>query len=60
MNLQEVGWGVDCIHVAQERDSLRALVNEVIDLRGPQDTGNFFNSRGPVTFSGGPLLHLIS
>jgi nicotinamide riboside kinase len=33
MNLQEVGWGMDWIDVAQYRDRWRALVNVVMNLR---------------------------
>jgi len=34
MNLRKIGWeGVDCIHLAQDRDQWWALVNTVIKLR---------------------------
>jgi hypothetical protein len=36
MDLREVGWdGVDWIHLAQNRDQWRALVNTVMNLRFP-------------------------
>jgi hypothetical protein len=36
MDLVEVGWGdVDWIGLAQDRDRWRALVNSVLNLRGP-------------------------
>jgi len=40
MDLREIGWeGVDCVHVAQDRDQLRAAVNAVMKLRVPQNAG---------------------
>jgi hypothetical protein len=34
MNLREIGWeGVDWIHLAQDRDQWRSLVNTVLNLR---------------------------
>jgi len=36
MNLREAGWeGVDWIHLAQDRDQWRALVNTVMNLWVP-------------------------
>jgi hypothetical protein len=45
IELQEVGWGsMDCIDMDQERDSGQALVNVEINLRVPQNAGNFLTS----------------
>jgi hypothetical protein len=35
VNLREVGWGMDCIDLAEERDRWRALVNAVMNLLVP-------------------------
>jgi hypothetical protein len=36
MDLREIGWAtIDCIHLVQDRDWCRALVNTVMNLRIP-------------------------
>jgi hypothetical protein len=51
---------MDWIELAQERDSLRVLVREVINLRAPSNAGNFLTSCKPVSFSRRALLHGVS
>jgi hypothetical protein len=61
MDLREVGCEVaDWIDVAQDRDRWRALVNAVLNLRVPQNAGNFLSSSGRFSFSGRTLLHGVS
>jgi hypothetical protein len=35
MDLEEMGWGMDWIELAEDRDKLRTLVNAVMNLRVP-------------------------
>ena len=45
IDLQEMGWGsMEWIGVAQDRDRWRALTNLVMNLRVPQNAGNFLTS----------------
>jgi hypothetical protein len=52
MDLREIGWdGVDWIDLAQDRDQWRALVNTVMNLWVPLDSGKF-RFRGKTATSG--------
>jgi hypothetical protein len=45
MDLREMGWGgKDWIDLAQYRDQWRVLVNTVMNLRVPENTGKFLSS----------------
>jgi hypothetical protein len=45
ISLGETGWeGMDWIHLTQDRDICRSLVNLVINLRVPNMTGKFLTS----------------
>jgi hypothetical protein len=57
-DITEIGWeGVDWMHLAQERNSWWAVVNTVINLRVPQNAGNFLTSPVTVSFLRRTLLH---
>jgi hypothetical protein len=44
-DVREIWWeGVDSIHVPQDRDRWRSLVNMRMNLRVPRMTGNFLTS----------------
>jgi hypothetical protein len=61
MDLREIGWGdMDWIDLAQDRDQWRALANTVMNLRIPQNFGNFLNSRTTGGFSRRAQLHEVS
>jgi hypothetical protein len=45
MDLREIGWGgMDRINLVYDKDQWKALVNTVMNLGAPQDTGNFLGS----------------
>jgi hypothetical protein len=53
-------WGMDWIELAQTRHRWQALVNAVMNLRVPQNAGNFLTSCKSVSFSISTLLHGVS
>jgi hypothetical protein len=53
MNLTEIGLeGVDWIHLAQDRDQWRTLVNMIMNLMVLQKPGNFLTSSVTISFHG--------
>ena len=60
MDLQEVIWGMDWSDLAQNCHRWRAVVNAVMNLRVPQNGGNFLTSWEAVRFSRRALLHEVS
>ena len=57
INLRKMGWGMDWIDMAQDRDRCRALVNAVMNLWVPFNARSLLGNRGSVSFSGRTLLH---
>jgi hypothetical protein len=59
--LREMAWEVmDWIHLIQDRDQWKALVNTVMNLWAPQKSGNFLTSSVTISFSSRSLLRCVS
>jgi len=58
MDLQEVGyWGMDWIELAEDTDRWRALINALMNLRVPQNAGNFLTIEDQLSSQEG-LSHM--
>jgi hypothetical protein len=60
MDNGEVGWSMDWIDLAQDRDRWRAVVNAIMKLRVAQNAGNFLTDSENVSFSERTLLHGVN
>jgi hypothetical protein len=61
MDLGEVGWGdVDWIVLAQDMNRWKALVNSVLNLRVPWNTGKLSSSLTSSGLSSSAQLHTAS
>jgi hypothetical protein len=61
MALRETGWdGMDCIHLAQERNQWKSLVNTVVNLWVPYNVEKFFSNSMPGGFSRRAQLHVVN
>jgi hypothetical protein len=55
---RQIGWNaVDWIHLAQDRDRWRTLVNTIKELRAPYNFGKFLSSCATGVFSRRTLFH---
>jgi hypothetical protein len=60
MDVRDARWEiVDLIHLAEESDQWQAVVNTVMHLRVPYETGIFLNRRMVFNFSTTTVLHTL-
>jgi hypothetical protein len=61
MDLEELGWGdVDWIGLVQDRNRWRVLVNSVLNLRVPRNTGKLSSGITAGGLSSSAQLHRVS
>jgi hypothetical protein len=58
MDLREIGWGgKDWIHLVEERDQWRAVVNMIVNLHTPQNVCKFFRNEATGSFPRSTTVH---
>jgi hypothetical protein len=61
MDLRAIRWGgIDWIDLAQDRDQWRTLVNTVLNIRVPQNAGDFLSICTTGNFSRRAQLNEVS
>jgi hypothetical protein len=61
MCLREIGWGdMDWIHLAEDRDKLKAPTNTVMNFRIPLNVGKFLSNCTTGDFSRRTQFHEVS
>jgi hypothetical protein len=57
IDFRQIGWDMDWIDLAQDRDQWMTLVNTVVNLRVPYNAGKFLSSCTIGGFSKRAQLH---